>query len=66
MLDVLRQGFKELGYHDGENLVLQYRFADGNRDLLRALASGVELQDAADGLRPRLIRSVRGPSRVRG
>jgi putative ABC transport system substrate-binding protein len=38
MLDVLRQGFKELGYRDGENLVLEYRFADGNRDLLPALA----------------------------
>jgi ABC-type uncharacterized transport system substrate-binding protein len=38
VLDVLRQGFKELGYHEGESLVLQYRFADGNRDLLPALA----------------------------
>jgi len=38
MLDGLRQRFKELGYHDGENLVLEYRFADGNRDLLPALA----------------------------
>jgi putative ABC transport system substrate-binding protein len=38
MLDVLRQGLRELGYRDGENLVLEYRFADGNRDLLQALA----------------------------
>jgi putative tryptophan/tyrosine transport system substrate-binding protein len=37
-LDVLRQGFKDLGYHEGENLVLEYRFADGNRDLLQTLA----------------------------
>ncbi|HEY3064345.1 MAG TPA: ABC transporter substrate-binding protein [Methylomirabilota bacterium] len=37
LLDVLRQGFKELGYHEGENLVLEYRFADGNRDLLQTL-----------------------------
>src|SRR5262245_53689931 len=38
MLDVLRQGLEELGYHDGQNLVLEYRFADGNRNLLPALA----------------------------
>src|SRR5687768_9965920 len=38
MLDGLRQGFKELGYHEGENVVLEYRFADGSRDLLSALA----------------------------
>jgi len=29
---------KELGYYDSENLVLGPRFADGNRDLLLALA----------------------------
>ncbi len=38
MLDVIRQGFRDLGYRDGENLVLEYRFADGNSDLLPALA----------------------------
>jgi putative ABC transport system substrate-binding protein len=38
MFDSLRQGFKDLGYHDGENLVLEYRFADGSRDRLPALA----------------------------
>jgi putative ABC transport system substrate-binding protein len=37
-LDVLRQGFKELGYREGDDLELDYRFADGNRDLLPALA----------------------------
>jgi putative ABC transport system substrate-binding protein len=37
MLDVVREGFKELGYRDGENLALEYRFAEGNRDLLPAL-----------------------------
>jgi putative ABC transport system substrate-binding protein len=36
-LDGVRQGFKALGYRDGENLALEYRFADGNRDLLPAL-----------------------------
>jgi len=37
-LNALREGFKELGYRDGENLVLEHRFADGNRELLRPLA----------------------------
>lgn len=38
ILDALRQGFRELGYRDGENFVFEHRFADGNRDLLPALA----------------------------
>ena len=38
MFDVIRQGFKDLGYRDSENLVLESRFADGNDDLLPALA----------------------------
>jgi len=37
MLDSLRQGFKEIGYREGENLVLEPRFAEGNRDRLPAL-----------------------------
>jgi putative ABC transport system substrate-binding protein len=39
MLDALRQGFKKLGYRDGENFVLEYRFADGDRDLLLGMAT---------------------------
>jgi putative tryptophan/tyrosine transport system substrate-binding protein len=35
VLDSLRQGFKEMGYREGENLVLEPRFAEGNRDLLQ-------------------------------
>lgn len=38
MLDSLRQGFKDLGYREGENLVLEEWFADGDRDRLAALA----------------------------
>jgi putative ABC transport system substrate-binding protein len=38
VFDSLRQGFRDLGYRDGENLVLEERFADGDRDRLAALA----------------------------
>jgi putative ABC transport system substrate-binding protein len=38
MFDSLRQGFRDLGYRDGENLVLEERFADGDRDRLATLA----------------------------
>jgi putative ABC transport system substrate-binding protein len=42
MLDALRQGFKELGYREGETLVLAHWFAEGNRDLLAAFAQDVQ------------------------
>ncbi|HTK43018.1 MAG TPA: ABC transporter substrate-binding protein [Gemmatimonadales bacterium] len=38
MVDTLRQELRELGHQEDKNLVLQYRFADGNRDLLHASA----------------------------
>jgi len=38
VFDALQQGLRELGYREGDNLVFEYRFANGNRDLLRALA----------------------------
>ena len=38
MLDSLRQGFRDLGYREGENLVLEEWFADGDRVRLAALA----------------------------
>jgi ABC-type uncharacterized transport system substrate-binding protein len=37
MLDSLRQGLRDIGYREGENLVLEPRFADGDRDRLPAL-----------------------------
>ena len=47
MLDALRQRFGELGYRDGENLVVEHRFAGGDRDRLLALALDVaKLQPA--------------------
>ncbi len=34
-----RQGLRDLGYIEGKNLVLEYRFAEGNRDRLPDLAA---------------------------
>jgi putative ABC transport system substrate-binding protein len=47
LFDALRQGFRDLGYREGENFVFDHRFADGNRDLLPDLALDVlKLQPA--------------------
>lgn len=45
----MRQGFRDLGYVEGQNLVIEYRWADGRYDRLPALA--VELI----GLQPDVI-----------
>ena len=37
LFDSLRVGFKDLGYRDGDNLLLDEWFADGDRDRLAAL-----------------------------
>jgi putative ABC transport system substrate-binding protein len=35
--NALRQGFKELGYVEGQNLVIEYRYADGDLDRVPSL-----------------------------
>ena len=37
--EALRQGLRELGYVDGDNIVIEYQFAEGKSDLLPQLAA---------------------------
>ena len=38
-IDAFRQGLHELGYVEGENIVLEYRYAEGNRERFADLAA---------------------------
>jgi putative tryptophan/tyrosine transport system substrate-binding protein len=38
-LEAFRQGLRELGYVEGQNLVIEYRYAEGSEERLRALAT---------------------------
>jgi len=38
-MESFRQGLRELGYIDGQNIVVEYRFSDGKRDRLSGLAA---------------------------
>jgi putative ABC transport system substrate-binding protein len=38
-LEAFRQSLRELGYVEGQNLVIEYRYAEGNEEQLRALAA---------------------------
>jgi ABC-type uncharacterized transport system substrate-binding protein len=37
--EAFQQGLRDLGYIEGKNIVIEWRFAEGNRDRLRALAT---------------------------
>jgi putative ABC transport system substrate-binding protein len=38
-IDAMRQGFRDLGYVEGRNIVIEYRWADGRYDRLSSLAA---------------------------
>ncbi|HEY5292415.1 MAG TPA: ABC transporter substrate-binding protein [Burkholderiales bacterium] len=38
-IEAMRQGFRDLGYVEGQNIVIEYRWAEGRRDRLPALAA---------------------------
>src|SRR5262245_65753781 len=41
MLNAFLQGLHELGYTEGQNLVIERQYADGRSDRLRELAAGL-------------------------
>ena len=55
-LEPLRQGFRDLGYVEGKNLAIEYRFAEGKLDRLPALAAELV------SLKVDVIVGVGGPS----
>src|SRR5690348_13933645 len=64
-IEALRQGLRELGYFEGKNILVEYRYADGKRDRVPALAAElvalkVDLIVSADAAATRPARQATG------
>jgi putative ABC transport system substrate-binding protein len=63
--DAFTQGLRQLGYTDGKNIVIEYRFAEGNQDRLPALAADL-VQQKVDVIFASNGASVQAAKRVAG
>jgi hypothetical protein len=52
-LEAFRQGLRELGWVEGQNVLIEYRFAEGRLDRLPALVGALLPQEVPEGQRIR-------------